>query len=157
MTFGLLVAIAICSLCALDPVPAQTSSKDQDEAAISAIKDRWRKAYLAGDADYLASILSPTFIQTNARGQISSRDEELNELRQGDVRYTRFDSLENKIDLYGDVAVATGATWIQGTIKSIGKPIDVRVRVTDTFVRQNGKWMVVASAATAGPSPSPAP
>jgi ketosteroid isomerase-like protein len=45
--------------------------------------------------------------------------------------------------VFGDAAVATGTFASQGTYK--GKPFDHRGRFTDTWVKQNGKWLCVAS------------
>ncbi len=39
-------------------------------------------------------------------------------------------------------AIVTGKTKIKGTAE--GKPIDIVVQFTDTFVKQNGQWRVAA-------------
>ncbi len=39
-------------------------------------------------------------------------------------------------------AIVTGKTKIKGTAE--GKPIDIVVQFTDTFVKQNGQWQLAA-------------
>ncbi len=48
-----------------------------------------------------------------------------------------------KVRVYGDCATVTGMYREKGTVK--GKPISRRGRFTDTWVKQNGAWLCVAS------------
>ena len=43
-----------------------------------------------------------------------------------------------------DAAVATYELTLKGT-DSQGKPMDLRVRSTDTWVKNNGKWECIAA------------
>ena len=45
--------------------------------------------------------------------------------------------------MYGDAAIATSAYASKGTYQ--GKPFDSRGRNTDTWVKMNGKWLLVAT------------
>lgn len=50
-----------------------------------------------------------------------------------------------KVTLFGRTAIATG-TFIGKGANAAGKPLDVRVRFTDTWVKMaNGKWLCVAT------------
>jgi ketosteroid isomerase-like protein len=48
------------------------------------------------------------------------------------------------VHVYGNTAVAAGANNLHGTYK--GQDISGKYRFTDTWVKRNGKWQVVASA-----------
>jgi len=54
-----------------------------------------------------------------------------------------------KVTVFGDTAIAIGTFKAKGT-DGTGKPMDVRERFTDTWVKMpNGKWQCVASQGTA--------
>jgi len=48
-----------------------------------------------------------------------------------------------KIRMHGDAAVVTGSYHEQG--ESAGKPYDYRDRMTDLWMKTDGKWKLVAS------------
>jgi len=48
--------------------------------------------------------------------------------------------------VYGDFAVVTDVANLQGTYKS--QDITGQYRFTDTFMKQNGRWKLVATQAT---------
>jgi ketosteroid isomerase-like protein len=107
----------------------------------------------------LASILSSSYLQTNTRARVTDKDEEVSDLRNGTFRYEKFETTQMKVQLYGDAAVVTGLISAGGTDKT-GKSIEGQMRMTDTFIRQNGRWQVVASHTTLVPAdtrPSPTP
>jgi len=47
----------------------------------------------------------------------------------------------------GDVGIVTGINRVKGT-DSMGKAFDRRVRFTDTFIKQDGRWQVWATQGT---------
>jgi len=130
-----------------------STNPSEDERAIISIEYKVDQAYLFGDADYLDSILSPHFILTNVRGEISNKAQEVAEVRKGTIHHEKFETSNLNVALYGDAAVAIGRTAIKGTEKKSGRIIDAQIRITDTFVRQkNGKWQMVAGQTTSIPS-----
>jgi len=54
------------------------------------------------------------------------------------------------VQVYGDAAVVTGIYRESGTNK--GKPYVIRSRYTDTWIKQKGVWLCVASHSTLIPS-----
>ena len=68
-----------------------------------------------------------------------------------DVKSMKWNSAENsgvKVTVFGDTAIATGVLKGSGTDAS-GKPFDLDVRWTDTWVKMpGGKWQCVASHAS---------
>jgi ketosteroid isomerase-like protein len=52
------------------------------------------------------------------------------------------------VTVFGDTGIATGLRVGKGTDEK-GKPFDVRVRWTDTWIKMpNGKWQCVATQST---------
>jgi ketosteroid isomerase-like protein len=149
----LLASLAIGQLLMQTTQATASTNPNQDEQAIISIEHKLGQAYLSGDADYLDSILSPDFILTNVRGEISNKAQEVAEVRNRIIHYEKFETSNVNVALYGDAAVATGRTAIKGTVEKSGRIIDAQIRLTDTFVRQkNGKWQMVAGQTTLIPS-----
>lgn len=148
----LMLTLISAILVAASPLRAESSrNSSDDEQALLEIERQWAGAYLSGNADKLAAIFSNDYIQTNTRASVSYKDEEVAELRAGGFRYDKFDMTDMKVQLYGNAAVVTGNMWVKATDKASGKSLDMQMRVTDTFIRQDGKWQVVASHTTAKP------
>jgi ketosteroid isomerase-like protein len=131
---------------------SENTPQKQDEQALIEIEHQWAAAYVSGDADKLSSIFSSDYIQTNTRGVVTGKTEEVDDLRAGGLHYEKFDTTEMKVQLYGDAAVVTGRIYLKGVDKKSGKTIEGSMRMTDTFIRQGGKWQVVASQTTALPA-----
>lgn len=121
------------------------------------IEYQWANAYVSGDAEKLASILSRDYVQTNTRARVTDKEEEVSDLRKGTFRYEKFETTQMKVQLYGDAAVVTGLIAAKGTDTASGKTIEGHMRMTDMFIRQNGKWQVVASHTTLVPCPEHTP
>ena len=149
---SLAVYFAAVSLLTLASSATGNLQEKQDEQTLIEIERQWAAAYVSGDADKLSAIFSPDYIQTNTRGVVTGRTEEVGDLRSGGFHYEKFDTTDMKVQLYGDAAVVTGLIYLKGVDKKSGKTIEGHMRMTDTFVRQGGKWLVVASQTTAMPT-----
>ena len=146
-----MASIILLEIRASNGAGSQEVDKNSDEKTLIEIEHRWANAYVSADAENLASILSPDYVQTNTRGKVTDKNEELSELRKGSFRYEKFETTEMKVQLYGDAAVVTGLITGKGTDKASGKTIEGHMRMTDTFIRQDGRWQVVASQTTLVP------
>jgi len=101
------------------------------------------KAFLDADAAALERVLTADFTLTLSNGEISTRADEINELRSGQVHYDVFENYDMKARLYGDnTAVVLGKTRVKGT--SEGKQFDRVVQFTDTLIKRDGRWQLAA-------------
>src|SRR5213596_3770190 len=101
------------------------------------------KAFLDADVTALERVLTPNFTLTLSNGEVSTRADEINELRGGKVHYDIFENYDMLARLYGnDTAVVLGKTRVKGT--SDGKPFDRIVQFTDTMIKRNGRWQLAA-------------
>jgi ketosteroid isomerase-like protein len=67
----------------------------------------------------------------------------IDDLKSGNLKLQAA-SLDNaKVQVYGDTAIVTYSSDDKGTYK--GKDISGKTRWTDVFVKQKGRWMIVAS------------
>ena len=101
------------------------------------------KAFLDADVVALERVLTPDFTLTLSNGEVSTRADEINELRSGKVHYDVFENYDMLARLYGnDTAVVLGKTRVKGTAD--GKPFDRVVQFTDTLIKRDGRWQLAA-------------
>jgi ketosteroid isomerase-like protein len=149
-TIGCIRALIIgsCLLVVLGG-PRSLAASGDTKADEAMILERINKACVAfeqGDASYLVDFLDETFTLTNTSGQVSTREQNLDEIRKREPRYEVFRNHDMKVRVYGDSAVVTGVTSIKGTSGSQAFAIDVQF--TDTLIKRDGKWRMVASHAS---------
>lgn len=149
MTIGSIRAFVLALCLGLLLVPVLSASAGDAKADEAMILERINKACAAfekGDVDYLIDFLDETFTLTDTRGQITTRAQNLDEVRKREPRYDVFRNHDMKVRVYGDSAVVTGITSIKGT--SGGTAFAVDVQFTDTLIKRDGKWRMVASHAS---------
>ena len=129
-----LVAVLTCRF-SLAQTPSEQEVLQFEHAAC--------KAFLDADVAALERVLTPEFTLTLSNGEVSTRADEINELRSGKVHYDVFENYDMLARLYGDdVAVVLGKTRVKGTAD--GKPFDRVVQFTDTLIKRNGRWQLAA-------------
>ncbi|TCV96438.1 uncharacterized protein DUF4440 [Luteibacter rhizovicinus] len=128
--------------------PVMSSEKEDVQKILQAERDICM-AFEHEDADWLEQHLDPTFTLTSSTGKVTSRADEVADLR-GGTKYDVFRNRDSKVRLYGDAAVVTGITRVEG--KSEGQPYALDFQFTDTYVRKPSGWVLVASHASRLPA-----
>ena len=101
------------------------------------------EAFLDANPAALERVLTPDFTLTLSNGEVSTRENEINELRTGKVHYDVFENYDMKARIYGDnMAVVLGKTHVKGTAE--GQPFDRVVQFTDTLIKRDGRWQLAA-------------
>jgi ketosteroid isomerase-like protein len=102
----------------------------------------WR-AWFAGDEAELRRMLPPEFIGINMQaGPFSTREKTLEQsraFRAAGGRLVRLEFPETQTQRYGDVVVLYGR--YVAVIESDGSERTLSGRLTEVFVRQNGRWL----------------
>ncbi|HYG07133.1 MAG TPA: nuclear transport factor 2 family protein [Stenotrophomonas sp.] len=132
------------------PLATAAATPMQDVAAILEAEREICAAYQRGDADWLEQHLDPSFTLTGSTGKLTTRAEEAADLRSG-TRYTVFRNSGSQVRLYGDAAVVTGVTHVEGQAE--GQPYALDFQFTDTYVRRPQGWLMVASHASRRAAP----
>src|SRR5881392_4321738 len=131
--------VALMAVLACRSSPAQTT----DEKDVLQFERDACKAFLDADISALERTLTPDFTLTLSNGDVSTRADEINELRSGKVHYDVFENYDMIARLYGDnMAVVLGKTRVKGTAE--GKPLDRVVQFTDTLIKRDGRWQLAA-------------
>jgi hypothetical protein len=127
-------------------VSAPALAASADEQALMDLENKISAAYLHGDTKTVEASLDERYTLTNSHALVSHRDDDLRELRAGDPKYTVFSTHDMQARVYGDAGIVIGVVSLEGT--SGGKAFDADMRFTDTFVRTNGTWKMVAAQVT---------
>jgi ketosteroid isomerase-like protein len=122
-------------------MPALAQASDQGDAVLQTERDL-ATAYLKSDADSIAQGVMEDYTLTNSMGKITTRGDDIAEARKNDPKYEIFENYDMKVRVHGDTAVVTGKTHTKGV--SGGKPFDFQFQFTDTFVKDGGRWRLLA-------------
>ena len=120
---------------------AFAQERDEANAVLQAERDL-ATAYLKSDADGIAEGVMEDYTLTNSMGKITTRADDIGEARKNDPKYEIFENYDMKVRLHGDTAAVTGKTHTKGV--SGGKPFDFQFQFTDTFVKDSGRWRLLA-------------
>ena len=132
-----LITFLVTAACQLSP--AQTSA----EKEVLQFERDACKGFLDADVAALERDLTADFTLTLSNGDVSTRANEIDELRSGKVHYDVFENYDMKARIYDDsTAVVLGKTRVKGI--SEGKPFDRVVQFTDTLVKRDGRWELAA-------------
>jgi ketosteroid isomerase-like protein len=122
------------------------SQKPEDEQVLIKIQHDWAEARIKGDSSYTKQLEAENCTVVWPDGSIVNKREDLKSMT-GDIVFTEFKIDDLKVRLYGDTGIVVG----QGRIKAHeGKQnlLGGKFVWTDTFVKQDGAWKVVASQVT---------
>lgn len=141
-----LTAFVLLSAATMLPshVIAQNKSSDADAVvAITKIENDLVKADLAGDSSVYAKVLADDWTAGSSFGKWDSKQSMLADMKDTKNNKTNSESISDlKVRVHGDVAIATYTTTYDSMIK--GKHQSRTVISTDTFLRENGTWKVLA-------------
>jgi len=138
---ALLLALAGGTLDAQRKLPVSA-----DESKIMALESAWNLSEEQKDVNALDQMLAATFVYTEFDGSFSDKTQFLKGIKSSAISSDQIINQDVAVSLYGDSAVVTGIFKERG-IES-GKTFSRHGRFTDTWVRQNGIWLCVASQAT---------
>ena len=110
-------------------------------AELMRLEREWADAVKRGDTGWMEQHYAPEYTWTSPEGTVNDRKADIE-----DAKNYAFESLEvsdARVRVVGDTAVVTGVTTLKGKYK--GQDFSGSYRFTDTFVRRDGRWLVLAS------------
>ena len=118
----------------------------EDEQALIKIQHDWAEARMKGDSSYTRRLEAENCTVVWPDGSIVNKREDLKSMT-GDIIFTEFKINNLQVRLYGDTGIVVG----EGTIKAQQEKQNLlggKFVWTDTFIKQDGAWKVVASQVT---------
>lgn len=101
---------------------------------IMKIEREWIESRSEADATYSESLMADDYRGTTPQGTVQTKAAFIAEVKSGNHRGMSADHADNRVQVYGDIAVSTGRV--------------AGVRYTRVYVRQEGRWRLVAAQAT---------
>ena len=134
---------AIALLLALRGVAlhAQGHSRSSDAEQLRQIETGWTTALVRRDAAYFQRTLHPDYVYSDERGVFGKAQVIDEQLGTDTVTFATNESMQTHV--HGSAGAVTGILIVRGHGKS--GPFEHRYRYTDSFVRENGRWLMFAS------------
>ena len=131
-------------LLAATTLPAiQAIGQGQPEQEVKKVERQWLDAYEKHDAAAMDKIVANDWTGTFPDGSVQTKESVMKLVmhpRPPEMPGPKFSSEDVKAKVYGDTVILTGriiTEWPSGSRQ--------QARYTDTYVKRNGAWQVVAS------------
>jgi ketosteroid isomerase-like protein len=119
-----------------------------DQQALTYMEQDWNDAWKNRDVAWIEKNYAPFSRDVDARSGVSKRKEDvIADMKKSTETYDLLELSDLNVRVEGDVGVVTGINTVKGK-DSQGKPIDMKFRFTDTFIRRDGQWRVWATQGT---------
>ena len=138
---GLTAIVALLCTAAQAQAPA-AAAPTQDLAPFTQLESQWNDAHLQGDAEALDRLWADELRVVVPRMTPLSKAEALSFLRSGRMKFSRYETSELGVRVYGDTAVVTGR--VRRSRERAGQMVEDDWRFTKVYVRTAGAWRVVA-------------
>ena len=141
MSYRSILAIAALLVMVMFASPAQDKDQAKAESYIKESESKWAEAGVKGDTASIERILADDFVGVAPDGSFYDKAKEIADTRDvGNMVSNHVN--EVKVRFFGDTAVAQGSeSWEKRT----GEPKKGRYVWSDTWVRRNNKWQIVAA------------
>ena len=117
---------------------------ESDEQQILRLFEHGDRALIAADEAELARIYADDYIQYNESGEASTRQDLLQNLKSGKIRYLSMNSTGRRVRLLSeDVAIIHGSE--EDDVEQGGQRFPVSYIYMDVVMKRNGKWQIVGS------------
>lgn len=137
MIFGCTAAIALIAAAQT----AGASDQERTKQELMQIEKNMCKAVVNGDVEAHSAFLADDLTDVFVDGKLVNKEE--NEAHFKTIKVAVCEAEELHVRLYGDAAVVVGLARVEM------EGYTGHIRYTDTFIRRNGRWKIVASQSTA--------
>lgn len=121
--------------------------REQYKHQVEKLEDVWRQAQLSGDAATMDKLLSDDYVGINMNGQVVTKMQQLERMRNRQLLLTKIDLDDVKVKLIGTTAIVTSRAEIEGT--NDGLSVLGTYRYTRIYSRlPNGEWKITNFEAT---------
>lgn len=144
VAFALLMGTAFAQQSAMASKAEMRTGPASVEQHLKAMEERWAKSALKSDGEAVGSMLAADFVNINSDGSVLDRAGYIARTDKSKLEVSELS--EVAVKAHGDSAVVTGV-WTGKGVDGEGKAFEGKERWADTWVKKNGKWQCVASAA----------
>jgi ketosteroid isomerase-like protein len=149
--FALLRWTFVIALLTLTPAPVvlaqkQSAGGDRSRTVAQVIRelDQERiQAQIGADRVALERIYADDFIGIGPSGTVRTKPQVLSDFTSGTLKFQSITTDDVQVRVYGNTAVETGRSTMIGQDKNKAVPVDNRF--TRVWVKQHGRWRLVAN------------
>ena len=126
---------------------AAPTSGENDEAgrrALNQLEDDWVKALESHDTTFLARVIAPDFRGSGDSAKTWGRAEVMREAADSTIQFRNLRDEDRQIRIYGDGTVGVITARALYTLERGERPGQYISRYTETWVKRDGQWQVVA-------------
>lgn len=117
--------------------------KRTERAQIISLESEWRRAALSDDVPEMDRLLSDDYLGITATGEVLTKAQQLDRMRDGKFALSKLDISETKIKLIGNIAIVTCLAHVDGT--NDGEPLHGAYRYTRVYQHMpTGSWKVTS-------------
>jgi ketosteroid isomerase-like protein len=143
--------LAAAALAAPLPVVSQQGQrrahKHVERAQIEALEQQWRQVVLAADTPGMDKLLSEDFIGIEANGEVVTKNQLLDHIRNRQFVIVKLETSDVKIKLTGQIATVTSLAQVTGVVD--GEHLQGAYRYTRIYQHlASGAWKVTNFQAT---------
>jgi len=113
------------------------------EQAIRQLDHERIQAQIGADAMALDRIYADDFIGIGPSGTVRTKPQVISDFTSGELKFQSITTDEVQVRVYGETAVETGLSTMVGQDK--GKIVPRETRFTRVWVKQKGRWRLVAN------------
>jgi ketosteroid isomerase-like protein len=135
-------SIVVPCLLAVLAIPLAAQDKS-DAATVRSLELKWTESYKQRQVDTLDSLLAEDFIITIEDGSTYGKTGYISHSAEPSVTVEVAEMSDLKVRMHGNIAVVTGVYHERGESK--GKRYEYHDRFTDIWMKNGGRWQVVAS------------
>src|ERR687883_10712 len=122
---------------------ARREQRRSVEQAIRRLDDERIQAQIHADAAALNRLYADDFIGVGPSGTVRIKAEVISDFTSGDLKFQSITTDDVQVRVYGDTAVETGRSTMNGQDR--GKIVPRDTRFTRVWVKQQGRWRLVAN------------
>lgn len=117
---------------------AQTK-QEQSILDLSKKKFEWM---IAMNFDSLERVLDERLIFIHSNGWPETKQEFIQDIKSGKLRYSAIEVLESSARIYPTIAIVIGRGKF--TVKLDGKDLALELKYTEVYISKNGKWLLAS-------------
>jgi len=136
------VAVLVLAVAVKAQTPTQTKSGSVEQELMK-LENEWNDAWVNRNIAFFDQILADDYIVTFSDGNVYTKAQEIANVKSGEDVATSVVGDDFKVRVYGDAAVVTYRMAVKGQYK--GKDNSFLFRWTDTWIKKDGRWQVVAA------------
>jgi uncharacterized protein (TIGR02246 family) len=142
----LVIAALVLTVASLALGQEQSAKREEGKSIEQAIRqlDRERiQAQISADAPALDRLYADDFLGVGPSGTVRTKAQVIADFTSGELKFQTITTDEVQVRIYGNTAVETGRSTMNGQDK--GKAVPRDTRFTRVWVKQEGRWRLVAN------------